>query len=317
MNQDIFVVIEHIQGQVSDISFVMLAAARELAEETGGKVTGVLLGHNATHLADSLAADAVLYGDDSALAEFSSDAYKNTLSGLINEAKPRAVIFGSTTIGADIAGSLAAHLNYPIVSSCLSLSGGKPISKICGGKIMAETELGETTTVITMIPGGYKPEEGQSETPPTVTTFSPDIADLNVTLKQYVEPEITDVDISQEEILISVGRGIQTEDNIELVEELAELLGGAVCASRPIVDQGWLPISRMVGKSGKQVKPKLYFAIGISGAPEHVEGMGDSEMVCAVNIDPAAPIFDVAKYGAAVDLFDLVDYLIEAIEDAS
>ena len=316
MNQDIYVVIEHIQGQVSDISYVMLAAARELAEVTGGKVVGVVLGHNAIDLANNLAADEVLYGDDASLEEFTSDAYKYALSGLISDNQPRAVVFGSTTIGADVAGSLAAHLNYPIVSSCLSLSEGKAVSKICGGKIMAESELDESTTIITMIPGGYKPEVGQSDTPPPVNTFTVDLADLRVALKQYVEPEISDVDITQEEILISVGRGIQTEDNIELVEELAELMGGTVCASRPIVDQGWLPVSRMVGKSGKHVKPKLYFAIGISGAPEHVEGMADAEMVVAINIDPAAPIFDVAKYGAAVDLFDLIDYLIEAVEEA-
>ena len=98
-----------------------------------------------------------------------------------------------------------------------------------------------------------------------------------------------------------------TEDNIELAEELAELLGGEICASRPIVDQGWLPTSRMVGKSGKSVKPKLYLALGISGAPEHIEGMSDSETIIAINTDPAAPIFDVAQYGAEVDLFELID----------
>jgi electron transfer flavoprotein alpha subunit len=316
MNQDIFVAIEHIQGQVSDISYVMLVAARDLAKYTGGKVIGLILGHNATRLAENLGADEVLYGDDPVLAEFTSDAYKKALKGLISEKQPRAVFFGSTTIGADVAGSLGASLNYPLISSCLSVSDGKVISKICGGKIMAESELAETTTFITMIPGGYKPEQGFSDSPPQVTPFTVDLADLKVSLKQYIEPEVADVDITQEDILIAVGRGIQTQDNIELVEELAELMGATVCASRPIVDQGWLPISRMVGKSGQQVKPKLYFAIGISGAPEHVEGMADSEMVVAVNIDPAAPIFDIAKYGAAVDLFDLIDYLIEAVEEA-
>jgi electron transfer flavoprotein alpha subunit len=168
-----------------------------------------------------------------------------------------------------------------------------------------------------MIPGGYKPEQGQSDSPPEVTPFPVSLPDLKVKLLKYIEPEVGDVDISSENVLVAVGRGIQTEDNIELAEELAELLGGAVCASRPIVDQGWLPISRMVGKSGQNVKPKLYLALGISGAPEHVEGMTDAEMVVAVNIDPGAPIFDFAKYGAEVDLFDLIDYLIESVEDAA
>jgi len=137
-----------------------------------------------------------------------------------------------------------------------------------------------------------------------------------VTLKEYIEPEAGDVDISKEPILISVGRGIQNEDNIELAEELAGLLGGTVCSSRPIVDQGWLPTSRMVGKSGKSVKPKLYLALGISGAPEHIEGMGESETIVAINMDPNAPIFDIATYGVEIDLFDLIDPLLEKVEEA-
>jgi len=316
MNQDIFVIIEHIRGQVSDISYVMLAAARDLADATSGSVVGVLLGSDSVTLANNLAADTILYGDDPALKEFTSDSYKNVLANLIAEREPKAVLMGSTTIGADVAGGLAAKLDKPIVSSCLSLSDGKIISQICGGKILAESELAETTTFITMIPGGYKPELGQSGSPPEISPFNVSMADVRVALTQFIEPEKGDVDIANENVLISVGRGIQTEDNIELAEELAELLGGVVCSSRPIVDQGWLPISRMVGKSGQSVKPKLYLALGISGAPEHTEGMGDAEMVVAINIDPGAPIFDIAKYGAEIDLFDLIDYLIEAIEEA-
>jgi len=317
MNKDIYVVIEHIQNTVSDISYIMLAAARELTGTTGGNVVGVLLGSEAKGLANSLAADQVLYGDDPALAEFTSDAYQKALAVVITENEPRAVLFGSTTIGADVAGSLAVQLDIPIVSSCISFSNGKVVSQICGGKIMAESELADTTTFVTMIPGGYKAEQGQSDDPPEVSSIKISLADLKVTLKKFIEPEVGDVDIANESVLISVGRGIQTEDNIELAEELAELLGGVVCASRPIVDQGWLPISRMVGKSGQKVKPKLYLALGVSGAPEHVEGMADSEMVVAINIDPGAPIFDVAKYGAQVDLFDLIDYLIEAVEEVA
>jgi electron transfer flavoprotein alpha subunit len=303
---------------VTDTSYVMLAAARELSQSSGGDVVAVLLGHNAQNLASTLAADSVLYGDDPALAEFTANAYQDALADLIQDEAPCAVLFGSTTIGTDVAGVLAARLGLPMVSSCVSISeDGKIISQICGGKIMAETSLGDTTTIVTVIPGGYKPEQGHSEVTPTITPIDVSLGELKVALKAYVEPEVTDVDITKEDVLISVGRGIQTEDNLELAEELAELLGGAVSASRPVVDQGWLPISRMVGKSGNLVKPKLYLALGISGAPEHVEGMADAETIVAVNIDPNAPIFDVAKYGAEVDLFDLIDYLIEAIEDAA
>jgi electron transfer flavoprotein alpha subunit len=147
-------------------------------------------------------------------------------------------------------------------------------------------------------------------TPVTVALDEP-----RIRLTGYLEPEASDVDISKESILISVGRGIQTEDNIELAEELAELMDGKVAASRPVVDQGWLPTSRMVGKSGQRVKPKLYIALGISGAPEHVEGIVDAEMIIAVNTDPAAPIFDVARYGTEVDVLDLLEELIEQVEE--
>ena len=318
MSQDIYVVIEHLRGQVADISYVMLAAARVLAQGTGGNVIGVLLGHENQGLANNLAADRVLYLDHPALAEFTSDAYQISLAGLVKDKAPRAVLFGNTSIGADLAGVLSARLDLPLVGLCQSFGAeGKFVSQICGGKIMAEGVLPGPTALVTMIPGAFSPEEGQSEQPPAVTPVSvPALEELRVSLSGYIEPEAGDVDISKEPLLISVGRGIQIEDNIELAEELAELLGGELSASRPVVDQGWLPLSRMVGKSGQSVKPKLYLAMGISGAPEHVEGITDSEMIIAVNTDPDAPIFDVAQYGAEVDMLDLIDALIEQIEDA-
>ena len=317
MNQDIFVLIEHVQGKVSDISYVILTAARELAQTTGGQVVGILLGQNLQGIASTLAADKVLYADHPALAEFTADAYLKTVAGLIEENEPRAIFFGNTTIGADVASTLSARLSLPLISSCVRISDGKFTSTICGGKIMAESEPADVTTLVTLIPGGYKAEEGQGGVVPEIKPFdAPPLDDLRIALKEYIEPEAGDVDISKEPVLISVGRGIQTEDNIELAEELAELLGGTVCSSRPIVDQGWLPTSRMVGKSGKSVKPKLYLALGISGAPEHVEGMGESETIIAINMDPNAPIFDIATYGVETDFFDLIDPLLEKLEEA-
>ncbi|MGC8880154.1 MAG: electron transfer flavoprotein subunit alpha/FixB family protein, partial [Anaerolineae bacterium] len=133
---------------------------------------------------------------------------------------------------------------------------------------------------------------------------------------QYIEPESGDVDISKEAVLVSVGRGIQNADNIEMVQELAAALGGVVSASRPVVDQGWLPTTRLVGKSGKRVKPRLYLALGISGAPEHAEAITDSQTIIAVNTDASAPIFDIARYGTTLDLFDLVPALTEKVRQA-
>jgi electron transfer flavoprotein alpha subunit len=317
MNRNIYVLIEHLRGEVAEITYVMFEAARELAESTGGQIVGILLGKDAQELASKLAVKKVLYADHPMLAEFIADPYLQTIASLIEENEPRAVLFGNTTIGADIASTLSARLSLPLVSSCIRIRNGKIISNICGGKIMAESELEATTTLVTVNPGGYKAEEDLNGPPPEIISVEvPPLDDSRMTLKEYIEPEEGDVDISKEPILISVGRGIQTEDNIELAEELAELLGGTVCSSRPIVDQGWLQTTRMVGKSGKSVKPKLYLALGISGAPEHVEGMVGSETIVAINMDPDAPIFEFATYGVEADLFDLIDPLLEKVEEA-
>jgi electron transfer flavoprotein alpha subunit len=317
MSQDIYVVIEHLNDQVADISYMMLAAAKALAGEIGGDVVAVLLGHNAQELANDLAADRVLYLDHPALAGFTSDTYLKTLSNLFQGDLPRTILFGSTSIGAGLASVLSARHNLPLVGLCRSFDAeGNFAVQICGGKIMVEGDLPGPTVLVTMIPGGYKPEEGQSSHTPEVTPMAvPDLEELRIELIGYIEPEAGDVDISNEAILISIGRGIQTQDNIELAEELAELLGGVVCASRPVVDQGWLPTSRMVGKSGQTVKPKLYLAMGISGAPEHVEAITESETIIAINTDPDAPIFDVAQYGAEVDMLEFSEVLIELLEE--
>ncbi len=321
MSQDIYVLVEHLQGQVADISYVMLAAARVLAGGTGGEVVAVLLGQDAQALAANLSANCVLYIQHPALSDYSPEPYQSVLAGLIRQNTPRAVLFGNTSIGAELACGLSAQLDLPLVSQCqwVRVENGALtfVSQICGGKIMAEGELPGPTTLVTMVPGGYKPEQGQSSASPLVTPLpAPEFENLHVKLKQVLQPETGDVDISTQPILVAVGRGIQNPDNLELAEELAAALGGAVCGSRPVVDQGWLPTSRLVGKSGKTVKPRLYLALGISGAPEHVEAIGNCELIVAINTDPAAPIFGLAKYGATVDLLDLAPVLAEQVRQA-
>lgn len=318
MSQDIFVIIEHLQGKVLDVSYIMLAAARQLSHSTSGAVTAVLLGHNAQGLAGNLLADKVFYMDHPDLAEFTPDAYQASLASLIQEQSPRAVLFGHSSIGMDLVSGISAKLGLPVVSSCRTFSNdGKFICQICGGKIMAEGTLPGSTVLVTVVPGGYKTEQGQSAQAPVVTSIPvPAFADLRVTLKNYIEPDTSDVDITKEKMLISVGRGIQNKDNIEIANDLAAALGCAVSSSRPVVDQGWMPTTRLVGKSGKHVKPKIYLALGISGAPEHVEGMSDSEVIIAVNTDPNAPIFNIAKYGTTIDMFDLVPILTEKVKQA-
>ncbi len=316
MSQDIYVVIEHLRGQVADISYTMLAGANELSKAAGGDVVAVLLGHNAKNLAVNLTAKQVLYLDHEVLADFTSDAYQKVLTDLISKDQPRAVIFGNTSIGSDVASVLSIRLGLPLVNSCSKFTDdGKFVSQICGGKIMAEGELPSPTALVTMVPGGYQPEQGQSrEAPPVTEADVPAFDALRVTLSKYIEPEISDVDISKEPVLIAVGRGIQNQDNIELAEDLARAMGGVVCGSRPVVDQGWLKTSRLVGKSGKYVKPKVYLAMGISGAPEHTEAITGSDTIIAINTDPAAPIFNMAKYGVEGDIFELVEVLTEKVK---
>ncbi len=318
MNQDIFVLVEHLQGQVMDITYIMLAQARQIAVG-GGRVIAVLLGANAASLTSSLAADDVLSFDHPALAEFSSEAYLKVLKGLIRDKQPRLMLLGETSIGGDIAGSLSVILGLPLVSFCQSIHAEgaalKYTCQICAGKIMAEGEIDPHQTVlVSMLPGGFKPELGKGAQPARVTALPcPDLSGLRMTVKSINEPEKGDVDISKVAVLISIGRGIQQKDNIELAEELAAELGGVVTGSRPIIDQGWLESSRLVGKSGKSVKPKLYLALGISGAPEHTEGITASEIIIAVNTNPSAPIFNLAKYGTTLDILDLLPALTEKI----
>lgn len=320
MSQDIFVFIEHLRGSVADITYMNLAQARDLVSSTGGRVVGVLLGHAAESLSQDLAADEILYLDHPSLAEYTWDAYLTTLAAVVKERAPHLVLFGDTSIGAEAASGLAARLNVPMVGFCrrLTANGGiRFLSQICGGKLLAEGALPEGTVVVALLPGAFKVDDGRSPTPPPVTRLAPPPVDVSrVTIRQFIEPESGDVDITREPILVAVGRGIQREDNLPLAQELAEALGGVVVASRPVIDQKWLPTTRLVGKSGKVVKPKVYLALGISGAPEHTEAITGSEMIIAVNTDPAAPIFSLAKYGAQVDILDLLPVLTDKVRQS-
>lgn len=318
MSQDIFVLIEHLRGQVAEVSYVMLAAGRSMAVDLSSRVIAILIGHNVEGLADNLAADQVWTMDHPDLADFNSDLYRQALKAILQDHPAALVLFGDTSMGTEIAGPLSVQMNFPLVSACHSLSveneAIKFISQVCGGKLMVEGEIPAKTTFVTMMPGGYRPEDGQSGQPPTITQLeAPDFKPSRVTLKQYIEPDTSDVDISKEALLIAVGRGIQNEDNLQLAQELADALGATLCSSRPVVDQGWLPTSRLVGKSGHRVGPKVYLALGISGAPEHTEAITGSEMIIAINTDPDAPIFEIAQYGAEIDLLDLLPVLTERL----
>lgn len=317
MSNDVFVVVEHLKGKISDITFEMLGKGRELADALGGKLNAVLIGDAA--LAAQLGkADAVLAVSDALLANYTPTAHKHALVDLLKARQPALTLIGNTSMGMDLAAGVSARLNIPLIAYCnnLRIEEGKVIAtaQIYGGKLLAEAEASGDQMIVSVLAGSFSADAGRGAGAPTVEPVTVTIAADGVRFKQLIEPEAADVDITKQDILVSVGRGIQSADNLELVEELARALGGVVSSSRPIVDNHWLPKSRQVGKSGATVKPKLYFMVGISGAPEHLEGMRDAGLIVAINSDPHAPIFDVAHYGIAADLFDVVPALTEKIK---
>ena len=317
--QDILVLAETHLGALSDITLELLGAARQLAATTGGKVAVLLLGPDtARHTAALQAADRILLIDDPQLAGYSPEPYLAVLSGVIAAESPRAVLLGSTSIGLDVGPALAAKLGVPVLGGCQQIAAEDGVlrvtSSLCAGKLLADVEVSKTPAILMVLPGSFRPSE-ENRQPQVETRGSPvPLSAGAIRFERMIQPEAGDVDITKENVLVCVGRGIQQQDNMGLAEELAKALGGQLCASRPIVDQGWLPTTRQVGKSGMTVKPKLYLALGVSGAPEHQEGMKGSDLIVAVNLDPKAPIFDVAHYGVQMDLLDVVPPLVEAIQ---
>ena len=317
--QDILVIAETKQDAVADITFELLAGARKLAAASGGQVVALVLNDAGARYADALkAADRILLIDDPALAAYSPQPFLAALVGVVREETPRAVLVGSTSIGWDLAPSLAASLSAPLAIGvqAAEIEGDavRATCGICGGKMLADVQLEGSPAVLMVLAGAFSPSEEQGAAQVETKASPVPLASDAIAFDEWILPEAGDVDITSQEVLIAVGRGIQQEDDLEVVQELGDALGGAICASRPIVDQGWLPATRQVGKSGMTVKPKLYIALGVSGAPEHTEGMKDAELVIAVNSDADAPIFDVAHYGVVGDLMDVVPAITEALQ---
>lgn len=317
--QDVVVLVEIKGDAPADVTFELLAVGRTLVGATGGQLVAILLGQDGGAMASSLgAADRIIVVDDPQLAAYAPDPHVAALQEVVAAEQPRAVLIGATSIGWDLAPLLAARLNAPLVTGCTEIQadgdGLRVTASFCGGKMMAESRVEAVPAVLMLQPGSYRPTEEAGKAQIEQRKPSASLEPGAVGFEQWILPEAGDVDITQQDVLVAVGRGIQQQDNMELAEELAKALGGAVCASRPVVDQGWLPATRQVGKSGMTVKPKLYIALGVSGAPEHQEGMKGADLIVAVNTDPKAPIFDIAHYGAEVDMLDLMPALTEAIE---
>ncbi len=321
MGPDILLIAEHLEGKLAPSTLELVAKGRELASQSGGAVKAALLGHGAGPLAESLAGYGleVLYADDAALAEYSEGAYGQAVGSLMNAVAPRVLLIAHTAQGYDLAPGIAGSLDLPLISNCVgvSLEGDKLVAtrRLLNEKVQGEFEVAsDRPCVVTLRPGSAKPAEpapGGKVTPFPVTL---DPAKLGPKFLGLERPQVSDIDISGAEIIVSAGRGIQKKENLALIEEFAKALGGVVGASRPLTDLEWLPKTRQVGQSGKTVRPKLYVACGISGAMQHVAGMKDSGFIVAINTDPSAPIFEIAHVGIVGNVLQILPLVLKDLK---
>lgn len=315
MSNDVFVITEHMDGKFSDVSFEMVGKAKELASALGGQAVAVVVGSGVS--SNVFASDSTIHVDDAALSNFNPEAYGKVIEALVKEKAPKVVMFGWTVTGMDVAAWLSARTGAPLAAYAKDVraeGGGIVVSsQVYGGKLMAEVAPEGDMAIVACLAGSFPVEAGQGSTAATTMASPIDAGALKVKFVEAIKPAGGDVDITAQAKLVSIGRGIGGKENVELAEELAKALGATVSASRPVVDAGWLPRTRQVGKSGLKVKPKLYFMLGISGAPEHLEGMKSAELIIAVNTDKKAPIFNVAHYGATADLFEVAEAMLELL----
>lgn len=336
----VFVFAQQVDNQVSGIAYELLGKAKELAVDLDTKeVTAVLIGSDVKGLVDDLAAygaDKVIVVDDKELKEYRTEPYAHALASVINEFKPEIVLVGATAIGRDLGPTVSARVATGLTADCTVLEiGDFPLVPIPGKEseqlhkqlLMTRPAFGGNTIatiacpynrpqMATVRPGVMQKIEPISGAKAEVIEFNPGFTPNNkyVTIKEVVKA-VSDVkDIMDAKILVSGGRGVGSPENFKILEELAEALGGQVSCSRAVVDSGWKPKDLQVGQTGKTVRPQLYFAIGISGAIQHVAGMEESDIIVAINKDEDAPIFDVADYGVVGDLNKIVPQLTAAIK---
>jgi electron transfer flavoprotein alpha subunit len=306
-------------GRLDRLFFEMLTAARAAAGS--GEVVALWLGADSEPARSQMGrADRVVAALNERLSSATADLYAEILLQAIETEKPDLIMVGYTANGLDYGPEVSARTGLPMAASVVGL---EPVgdrvalfSQLYGGKLIARLDVpGSALAMIS--PGGF-PESPAAEIDPSrITTFDASRA-LSANRLQLIEestPSQSDVDLTTADRIVCVGRGIGDQSNVELAQELSRRLGAEIAGSRPVADNGWLPKQRQVGKSGQKVRPKLYLALGVSGAPEHLEGMSQSELIVAVNTDLNAPIFNVAHLVANCDLFDFIDCLTEQLDE--
>jgi len=310
MAQGVLVLAEQVDGSFRKIAYEVVSEGRRLADTLGETVSAVVLGSGVEGIAGELGkygADKILVGDDPALADYTTDAYTNALFDIVKDNDPRILLLGASSQGKDLSGRLAARLGVGLAIDCiaLKLDGEKLIATrpIYGGKVHAEVALERTPQMSAVRSNVMEIVEAQKAGDVEKVAISPGVVKTRVVEKRL--EAASKVDLTEADVIVSGGRGMGGPD-YSVIEELAELLGGTVGASRSAVDEGWRPHSDQVGQTGKVVSPNLYIACGISGAIQHLAGMGSSKYIVAINKDPEAPIFKKADYGIVEDLFEAV-----------
>ncbi|UCG44165.1 MAG: electron transfer flavoprotein subunit alpha/FixB family protein [candidate division WOR-3 bacterium] len=315
----IMVLAEHRHGDLRDVSHEVLSAARNLAEKTGEQVEAVLLGQGCDEMAQRLAAQAhrVIHAEHPAFRDFNYETWQQALVRLVKGREPSIVMIPHTAFGTDLGPSLAVELGVGIVSDAIGFEPGpdglKVTRGVYGGKLNAERFISTTPALVMVRQSHFKPDQPGLEG--EVVNWDPgDVGSgLRTRFISLEEVPSTGIDITKADVVVGIGRGVKEEKNIGPIREFAEHIGAVLAGSRPVIDAGWLEKERQVGSSGKTVKPRVYIALGISGAFQHVAGMTGSDTIIAVNKDPHAPIFAVAHYGIVDDLHKVVPALREKL----
>lgn len=335
----VYVFAQQVDNEISGIALELLGKGKELAAKLETEVTAVLIGYNVKNLADKLAeygADKVILVDDPELETYRTEPYAHALASVIEKYKPEIVLVGATAIGRDLGPTVSARVKTGLTADCTVLEiGDFPLVAIPGQEqkhnqlLMTRPAFGGNTIATIACPDNrpqmatVRPGVMQKIAPiagakAVIEEYNPGFTPNNkyVTIKEVVKAVSDTVDIMDAKILVSGGRGVGSAENFKILENLAEVLGGTVSCSRAVVDNGWKPKDLQVGQTGKTVRPQIYFAIGISGAIQHVAGMEESDLIVAINKDETAPIFDVADYGIVGDLNKVVPALTEQLKTA-
>lgn len=303
-------------GVLRNVSFEAIAAAKQIAD--GAEVVGVLLGESVTSLASELiafGADRVVTVEHPHLKSYTSDGFSQAFLAVYEEEKPEAIVFGHTSLGKDLSPKIASKLQSGLISDVTEIEGSGEdalfIRPIYSGKAFEKVKIKDGIVFVTIRPNNIAPLEKDASRTGDVATLTVDIQNLRTIIKEVVRKASTGVDLSEAKVVVAGGRGVKSAEGFEPLQQLADVLGGAVGASRGACDADYCDYSLQIGQTGKVVTPDLYIACGISGAIQHLAGMSNSKVIVAINKDPEANIFKVADYGIVGDLFEVVPMLVE------